>query len=83
MPGVLVLAGPVSDRRAVEAADHHRASIASGRTADQHRQQRDALVRQLRGEDPKRWTYGALAAAVGCSPELIAYIIRNPEKEGP
>lgn len=42
-----------------------------------HRTQRDRLIRQLREEDPDRWTYPALAAAVGCSPELVAAIIKG------
>jgi len=39
--------------------------------------QRDQLVRQLRREDPEQWTYVALAQAVGCSPELIAVIVKS------
>lgn len=46
--------------------------------AGRHRAQRDQLVRQLRAEDPEYWTYPALARAVGCSPELVAYIIKHP-----
>jgi AraC-like DNA-binding protein len=72
----------VSDIRAVEARQHHRAAAKSGREAGQHRQLRDECVRQLRREDPARWTYPALAAAVGCSPELIAHIIRTEERTG-
>jgi AraC-like DNA-binding protein len=45
--------------------------------ADQHRRQRDRLILQLRAEDPRRWTYLALARAVGCSPELIAHVVRT------
>jgi len=45
--------------------------------AERHRQQRDALVRQLREADPHTWSYSALAAAVGCSKELIAAIIKG------
>ena len=41
------------------------------------RAQRDRLVRQLRADAPSTWTNPALAAAVGCSPELIAHTIRT------
>lgn len=51
-------------------------------SAARHRQQRDRLIRQLRDEDPRAWTYPALAAGVGCSAELIAYILkRKPPRE--
>lgn len=66
-----------SDIRAQQAREHHRASAGSEQLAAQHRQQRDRLIRQLRRENPARWTYPALAAAVGCSPELIGVIIRT------
>ena len=68
------------DIRAQQAREHHRESAARGEEAGRHRQQRDELVRQLRDDDPATWTYPALAKAVGCSPELIAHILRK-EKE--
>lgn len=67
----------VSDARAQQAREHHRAAVADDQSARQHRDQRDRLVKQLRAEDSERWTYPALAAAVGCSPELIAAIIKD------
>lgn len=67
----------VSDARAQQAREHHRASAAATEQANQHRQLRDQLVRQLRLSDPDRWTYAALAKAVGCSPELIAAIVKE------
>jgi hypothetical protein len=69
------------DVRAQQAREHHRESAGLTDQAARHRQQRDALVRQLRADDPAAWSYGALAKAVGCSPELIAYIIRT-SREG-
>ena len=45
--------------------------------AARHRELRDRLIRTLRADDPRRWTYPALAAAVGCSPELIAHIVKT------
>lgn len=68
----------VSDSRAQQAREHHRDAQQSNAEAERHRLQRDRLVRELRSADPKRWTYTALASAVGCSPELIAVILRHP-----
>jgi hypothetical protein len=51
--------------------------VADDKSARQHRDQRDRLVKQLRAEDSERWTYPALAAAVGCSRELIAAIVKD------
>ena len=67
----------VSDARAQQAREAHLASLAAVEQGEQHRQRRDALVKMLRSEDPDRWTYPALAKAVGCSPELIAHIIKR------
>jgi len=47
------------------------------RVAEQYRAERDRLIHQLRDEDPQRWSYGALAAALGCSRELIAMIVKR------
>lgn len=66
-----------SDARAQQARKHHAAAQGADTKAAQHREQRDQLVRALRGEDPVRWTYGALAKTVGCSPELIALIVKG------
>lgn len=67
----------VSDIRAQQARKHHRAVATASAEAEQHRIQRNRLVRQLRESDPQTWTYPALATAVGCSPELIAAIIKE------
>jgi hypothetical protein len=45
--------------------------------AERHRQQRDALIRQIRANDPDTWSYSGLAAAIGCSKELIAAIVKG------
>jgi AraC-like DNA-binding protein len=66
-----------SDARAQQARQHPEAALGSLGDASRHREQRDALVRQLRREDPDAWSYGALARAVGCSPELIAHIVKQ------
>ena len=65
------------DVRADQAKREHRQSRARDAEARQHREARDYLVRVLRREDPSYWTYTRLAAAIGCSPELIAHIIRT------
>lgn len=67
----------VSDIRAQQAREHHRASAAANTQSKQHQRQRNELVRALRADDPQRWSYKALAAAVGCSPELIAAIVQG------
>jgi hypothetical protein len=41
------------------------------------RAERDQLIRRLRAEDPQKWSYGALAAALGCSRELIALVAKR------
>jgi len=66
-----------SDIRAQQAREHHRESAGLSEQAARHRALRDQLVRQLRADDPREWTYPALARAVGCSPELVAHIIRT------
>ena len=45
--------------------------------AESLRAERDRLIRQLRAEDEKRWSYGALAKAIGCSRELIAQVVKR------
>ena len=65
----------MADPRAAAARDAHRLAVELDAQAVQHRARRDHLVRTLRAEDQQRWTYAALAAAVGCSPELVAAIL--------
>lgn len=66
-----------SDPRIQQAREHHRRAAQAQALAERHRQQRDALIRQAREHDPGLWSYSALAAAIGCSKELIAAIIRG------
>jgi len=69
--------GGVSDLKAARARElHDQASEAERRAADL-RAERDRLIRQLRAEDEKRWSYGALAKAIGCSRELIAQVVKR------
>jgi AraC-like DNA-binding protein len=67
----------VSDIRAQQAREHHRASAAAAAKAEHHRELRNKLIRDLRQADPQHWTYANLARAVGCSPELIAAIVKE------
>jgi hypothetical protein len=70
------------DPRAALARDNHRLAREREGQASQHRDIRDRIVRQLRAEDPEKWTYPALARAVQCSEQLIAYILkRKPRRE--
>jgi hypothetical protein len=71
----------VSDARAQQAREHHRAAGAAPASARRPPPQPDALVRRLRAEDPARWSYGALAGAVGCSPELIRVILTGDPRK--
>lgn len=65
------------DIRSAQAREHHLCAAAADAQAALHRGERDRIVLQLRKEDPKKWTYQALANAVGCSRELIAVIVRQ------
>ena len=65
------------DPRARQAREAHRQAGESESEAGQHRALRDDRVWRLRQDDPEKWTHKALAAAVGCSPELIAHILRT------
>ena len=65
------------DEKARQAREHHLAAAASEREADQHRESRNRLIRELRAEDPSTWTYPAIARVVGCTPELVAAIVKG------
>lgn len=65
----------MSDLRAAQARSAHLDAEGADRTAAQARAKRDRLVRQLRADDPQRWSLGALAKAVGCSRSLIQRIL--------
>lgn len=63
------------------ARDRHRQANEADEVAARHRAVRDQLILQLRREDPRRWSYGAIAGAVGCSRELVAKIVRQAEQD--
>ena len=67
----------MSDLRAAQARSAHLEAEGADRAAAQARDRRDRLVRQLRADDPQRWSLGALAKAVGCSRALIQRILDN------
>lgn len=60
------------DARAMQARELHRRAAEHESFAGQFRAQRDELVRRLHREDGM--TYAQLAAAVGCSKDLIKSI---------
>jgi hypothetical protein len=68
-----------ADERVLQAREHHQASLKSSAW---HRAERDRLVRELRESDPQRWTYVALADAVGISKELV-YVIITGKRTAP
>ena len=57
-----------SDPLAARAAELHAKALEADAVAAQYRAERD---------EPKRWSYTALAQALGCSRELIAQIVRR------
>lgn len=66
-----------SDPRAARARELHEQAAEAERQAAQFRAERDRLIRLLRDEDDKRWSYGALAQIIGCSRELIAQVAKR------
>lgn len=72
-----------SDPRAARARELHRKAAEADELAARYRLERDRLIAGLRAEDSTRWSYTALAAAIGCSRELIALVVRRPRRETP
>lgn len=66
-----------SDPRAARARELHRKAAEADELAARYRLERDRLITGLRAEDPSRWSYTVLAAAIGCSRELIALVARR------
>lgn len=66
---------------ASRAREYHRKAMEATELAGRYREQRDQVIRQLREAEPLRWSYGALAKAVGVSPELVAAIIKSRRLE--
>lgn len=79
-PSAAVLRTPrrgTSDPRAARARELHRKAAEADEVAARYRRERDRLVHQLRAEDPARWSYSAIADALGCSRELVALVARR------
>lgn len=66
-----------SDIRAQRAREFHRRLQDTEAQAGVLRAQRNRLIRELRAEDPERWTQTALAAAVGCTKETVAAVLQG------
>lgn len=69
--------GGTSDVRAARARELHRQAAEAEQHAARLRAERDSIIRQLRAEDSKRWSYGALSKVIGCSRELIAQVSKR------
>lgn len=68
-----------SDPRLARARELHEQAADAEALAAQRRAERDRLIRVLRAEDPVRWSYGAIAKALGCSRELVALVARRTD----
>ena len=66
-----------SDPLAARAAELHAQALAADAEAARYRAERDEIIDRLRRAEPERWSYTALARALGCSRELIAQIVRR------
>ena len=66
-----------SDPLAARAAELHVKALAADAEAARYRAERDEIIDRLRRAEPERWSYTALARALGCSRELIAQIVRR------
>jgi hypothetical protein len=67
----------MADVRATRARELHQLAGTAVSRAAEHRAERNRLIRQLRADDPGRWTYAAIASEVRCSAELVALIIKG------
>lgn len=67
----------MSDTRLRMARHAHDLSREREQHAVQYRQQRDRYIREIWASDRAAWTYEKLAKAIGCSPELIAHIVKK------
>ena len=67
----------MSNTRLVMAQRAHDLANSSDRQAARYREQRDRAIREIWENERESWTYAKLAARIGCSPELIAHIVKN------
>ena len=66
------------DIRAQQGREHHRAAALHRAQSAQHIEQRDRIIRQLREDG---WTYESIAAAIGCSQELVAKVLQGRSRK--
>ena len=66
-----------SDPLAARAAELHAKALEADAVAARYRAERDEIIDRLRADGSGRWSYTALARALGCSRELIAQIVRR------
>ena len=66
-----------SDPLVARAAELHAKALEADAVAAQYRAERDEIIDRLRADGSGRWSYTALARALGCSRELIAQIVRR------
>lgn len=60
----------------VAAREHHQRASSMLGMYRHHLQKRDELIRELRASNPREWTYAKISETIGCSPELVAKIIK-------
>ena len=65
------------DQRVREARQAQHKATAANLAAKRARAERNRLIRELRTEDPKQWSFGALAVQIGCSKGLIVRIMED------
>ena len=58
----------------MQARELHRRAVESERLAGQHRDQRNALIRALVADGVPQ---AGIAAALGCSSELVSHVVRG------
>ena len=66
-----------SDPLAAGAAQPQAKAPSANAKAKRSQAERDEIIDRLRQAEPERWSYTALARALGCSRELIAQIVRR------
>lgn len=62
------------DARLAQARELHRQSVEYKRRAEQFRDQRNRIIRTLFAEG---MAGRAIAAAIGCSPELVSHVVNG------
>ena len=63
--------------RTTGTSELHAKALEADAVAARYRAERDEIIDRLRADGSGRWSYTALARALGCSRELIAQIVRR------